>query len=95
MWALDLQLGLHNYFCCQMQCVGDICHDPYFCHYDKYKESTELKLEFTQNKSLSFTINTSSLDEVLMQSDFITLHVPAQKEYIIGKDEFDKIFNDG
>lgn len=60
-------------------------------YYDKYNESTELELEFTNNKSLSFTIKTSSLDEVLMQSDFITLHVPAQKEYVIGKDEFDKM----
>ena len=60
-------------------------------YYDKYKESTELKLEFTQNKSLSFNINTSTLDELLMKSDFITLHVPAQKEYIIGKNEFDKM----
>jgi len=31
------------------------------------------------------------LDEVFMKSDFITLHVPAQKEYIIGKNEFDKM----
>ena len=60
-------------------------------YYDKYNESTELNLEFTHNKSLTFTINTSSLDEVLMKSDFITLHVPAQKEYIIGKNEFDKM----
>ena len=26
-----------------------------------------------------------------MKSDFITLHVPAQKEYIIGKNEFEKM----
>ncbi|MCB0434053.1 MAG: 3-phosphoglycerate dehydrogenase, partial [Mangrovimonas sp.] len=28
-------------------------------------------------------------EEVLKQSDFITLHVPAQKEYVIGEKEFE------
>ncbi|MBT8322179.1 MAG: 3-phosphoglycerate dehydrogenase, partial [Eudoraea sp.] len=33
-------------------------------------------------------------DEVLAKADFISLHVPAQKEYIIGRAEFD-LMKDG
>ena len=31
----------------------------------------------------------SNRTDILKQADFITLHVPAQKEYVIGKSEFD------
>ena len=31
------------------------------------------------------------LKELLKSSDFITLHVPAQKEYVIGESEFEKM----
>ena len=34
------------------------------------------------------------LKDVLKEADFITLHVPAQKEYVIGKTEFD-LMKDG
>ena len=29
------------------------------------------------------------MDDVLKQSDFVTLHVPAQKDYVIGQAQFD------
>ena len=32
-----------------------------------------------------------SFDDLLKNSDFISLHVPAQKNYVIGKNEFDKM----
>ena len=35
-----------------------------------------------------YYIKTISKDEVLKQADFITLHVPAQKEYVIDEKEF-------
>jgi len=57
--------------------------------YDPFNEKANLELEFFDGRTLNFEIETISKEEVLKQSDFITLHVPAQKEYVIGKAEFD------
>ncbi len=62
--------------------------------YDPFIEKADLELSFFDGQKLNFTINTISKDEVLKQSDFITLHVPAQKDYVIGKAEFD-LMKDG
>ena len=59
--------------------------------YDKYLESAVLKLDFMDNKSIDFNIKISKFDDLLKNSDFISLHVPAQKNYVIGKNEFDKM----
>jgi len=56
--------------------------------YDPFIEEAELELDFFDGRQLNFKINTISKESVLKQSDFITLHVPAQKEYVIGKSEF-------
>ncbi|MGK0126767.1 MAG: D-3-phosphoglycerate dehydrogenase [Candidatus Azotimanducaceae bacterium] len=56
--------------------------------YDPHIESVDLELDFYNGESINFTIDTISKEEVLQQSDFITLHVPAQKEYVIGTEEF-------
>ena len=57
--------------------------------FDPYIDETTVTLEFYDNQKLDFTIKTTSKEDVLKESDFITLHVPAQKEYVIGKAEFD------
>ena len=59
--------------------------------YDKYLESAVLKLDFMDNKSIDFNIKISKFDVLLKNSDFISLHVPAQKNYVIGKNEFNKM----
>ncbi|WMI67241.1 D-2-hydroxyacid dehydrogenase [Mangrovimonas sp. YM274] len=59
--------------------------------FDPYMETVNLELDFFDGQKLNFEINTISKDDVLKQSDFITLHVPAQKEYVIGKKEFDEM----
>jgi D-3-phosphoglycerate dehydrogenase len=56
--------------------------------YDPHIESVDLDFDFYNGESVNFTIDTISKEEVLQQSDFITLHVPAQKEYVIGTEEF-------
>jgi len=61
--------------------------------YDPFIEKANLELEFFDGQTLNFEFNTISKDEVIKHSDFITLHVPAQKEYIIGKNEFDAMKN--
>ena len=61
--------------------------------YDPFIEKANLELEFFDGQSLNFEIKTISKEEVIKHSDFITLHVPSQKEYIIGKNEFDAMKN--
>lgn len=61
--------------------------------YDPFIEKANLELEFFDGQTLNFEIKTISKEEVLKHSDFITLHVPSQKEYIIGKNEFDAMKN--
>ena len=55
---------------------------------DKYIDSAEVTIEFFNGESVKVSIDTISMDEVLKTSDFISLHVPAQKEYVIGRKEF-------
>lgn len=62
--------------------------------YDPFIEKADLELDFFDGQTLNFEIKTISKEEVIKQSDFITLHVPAQKEYVIGENEF-KAMKDG
>ena len=58
---------------------------------DPFIEEVEIPLEFFDGQSLNFKIKTISKEEVLQQSDFFTLHVPAQKEYVIGTSEISQM----
>ncbi len=62
--------------------------------YDPYMEKANLTLEFFDGQSLSFEIETIAKEDVLKQADFLTLHVPAQKDYVIDKKEFE-LMKDG
>lgn len=54
-------------------------------------DTLDLKLDFYDGQTLSFNLKSHTLAEVLKVSDFITLHVPAQKDYIISSNEFAKM----
>ena len=62
--------------------------------YDPFIQEANLELNFFDGQKLSFNIKTISKESVLKQSDFITLHVPAQKDYVIGSKEFE-LMKDG
>ncbi|MCC1484147.1 D-2-hydroxyacid dehydrogenase [Winogradskyella immobilis] len=62
--------------------------------YDPFMESAHVELEFFDNQKVNFEIKTESKEAVLNQSDFLTLHVPAQKDYVIDEAEF-KQMKDG
>ncbi len=62
--------------------------------FDPFIENVDIKLDFFDGQSVNFPIKTVSKEEVLKNADFITLHVPAQKEYVIGKSEFE-LMKDG
>ncbi|WP_340073852.1 D-2-hydroxyacid dehydrogenase [Leptobacterium sp. I13] len=56
--------------------------------YDKFIDKGTVQLTFFDGQSVTYEIKTQPLDGVLKNADFITLHVPSQKEYVIGKKEF-------
>tara|TARA_R110000868_G_scaffold112160_3_gene302247 strand:- start:703 stop:1653 length:951 start_codon:yes stop_codon:yes gene_type:complete len=56
--------------------------------YDPFLDKANLELDFYDGQKLNFNIETISKEDVLKQADFITLHVPAQKDYVIDEAEF-------
>ena len=62
--------------------------------YDPFIDAANLEIEFFDGQTLNFEINTITKEEVLQQSDFLTLHVPAQDNYVISTNEFE-LMKDG
>ncbi|MBU3012502.1 D-2-hydroxyacid dehydrogenase [Polaribacter vadi] len=58
---------------------------------DELVESAPITLDFFNGQKISFQIDTIDKNELLKEADFITLHVPAQDDYIITETEFDKM----
>ncbi len=46
-----------------------------------------ITVSFFDGQQVNFKIKTINKEDLLKESDFITLHVPSQKEYVIGKTE--------
>ena len=61
--------------------------------YDKFNEQANVKLDFFDGQNLSFKLKSSTFDELLNNSDFITVHIPASNEYIIDSDQIAKMKN--
>lgn len=55
--------------------------------YDKHVNTVNLKLEFFDQQYVSFKLSGTSFEEVLSESDFVSLHVSDQKQIIIGQKE--------
>ncbi|WP_303319013.1 D-2-hydroxyacid dehydrogenase [Flavivirga abyssicola] len=62
--------------------------------FDPFMDEANLELDFFDGQKLNFNIKTISKEDVLKQADFLTLHVPAQDDYVIGKPELE-IMKDG
>jgi D-3-phosphoglycerate dehydrogenase len=56
---------------------------------DKFINQAEIRVAFFDGQFLTVTIATEPLEDVFKQSDFITLHVPAQDGYVIDKAELE------
>ena len=56
--------------------------------FDPFLTKANLELEFFDGQKLDFEIETTTKEEVLRQADFLTLHVPAQKNYVIDEADF-------
>jgi D-3-phosphoglycerate dehydrogenase / 2-oxoglutarate reductase len=54
---------------------------------DKYVGEAVIKVDFYNGQFINVDIQTEPFEELLKHSDFITLHVPAQDTYVIGREE--------
>ena len=59
--------------------------------HDRQTTNGDLEVEFFKGITQMFQIESNTMEDVLQQSDFITLHLPAQKEYVIGNNEIKKM----
>jgi D-3-phosphoglycerate dehydrogenase len=58
---------------------------------DSHVGEADITLDFYDGQQVTLKIKTEPISELIKHSDFITLHVPAQKEYVIGKKEIDQM----
>ncbi len=60
---------------------------------DMFVDKATIKVNFFDGRFIDFEIETVSMEEIYKQSDFITLHVPAQDGYVIGAKQFEQMKN--
>lgn len=58
---------------------------------DTEVQEATITIPFFDGQSVSFSVETQPFNDVLSKADFITLHLPAQDEYVITATEFDKM----
>ena len=61
---------------------------------DSFVSEAVIRVDFYNGQFINVDIVTEPMEDVLKHADFITLHVPAQKGYIIGREEL-KLMKDG
>ncbi|MFC7357298.1 D-2-hydroxyacid dehydrogenase [Jejudonia soesokkakensis] len=54
---------------------------------DSHVGEADITLDFYDGQQVTLKIKTEPVSELIKHSDFITLHVPAQKDYVIGKEQ--------
>ncbi len=59
--------------------------------YDKFIEETSLDIEFFDGQNITFNLVSSTFEQVLENSDFISVHIPASDKYIIDSKEIEKM----
>ena len=58
---------------------------------DKFIDKASIKVSLFSGAAVTEEIQTQDIDSLLEQADFISLHVPAQKDYVIDKAAFSKM----
>ncbi|MBC7913952.1 MAG: D-2-hydroxyacid dehydrogenase [Pyrinomonadaceae bacterium] len=59
--------------------------------FDVYDFATELELNLAAGINVKVPVTRVTLDELIAQSDFISIHVPFLDKPILGKEEFEKV----
>ncbi len=52
---------------------------------------SQIGLSFYDGQEVTFNLKSSDKDQVLQQADYISLHIPEQQNYVLGKSEFSKM----
>lgn len=60
---------------------------------DNYIENAPVTIDFFNGQKITIVVKTTDLETLLKDSDFISIHVPAQETYLIGEKEFQKMKN--
>jgi len=63
-------------------------------YFDPFLDSACIEVPFYDGQSVRFDLNNTPKEALLETADFISLHVPAQKAYVIGSKEFE-LMKDG
>ena len=58
---------------------------------DKFIDQVDLKITLSTGDSIYVKIKTQDFDDLIQNSDFISLHVPAQKSYVINAEVLSKM----
>ena len=61
--------------------------------FDKLNKEVSLTLNFFDGQSKTFNLSSSSYEDLLNSSEFITVHIPASDKYIIDSNEFSQMKN--
>jgi D-3-phosphoglycerate dehydrogenase len=61
--------------------------------YDIFEVPNELELIIGANTKVNCPINVVSIDQLIKDADFISLHVPFSEKPVLGKDEFENMKN--
>nr|WP_298789517.1 D-2-hydroxyacid dehydrogenase [uncultured Allomuricauda sp.] len=56
---------------------------------DQLVSNATIDVPFYDGQSVKFELESIDMESVLKESDFISVHVPAQKSYVLGKKEFE------
>ena len=59
--------------------------------YDKFNKEANLKIDFFDGQNISFKLSSSSFENLLKDSDFISLHIPASDKYLLDSNEFSQM----
>jgi len=59
--------------------------------YDKFNKEANLKLGFFDGQNISFKLSSSSFENLLKDSDFISVHIPASDKYLLDSNEFSQM----
>ena len=58
---------------------------------DKFMEAATIQVVFFDGQTVDVTIKIQSQESLLAEADFISLHVPAQNDYVIGAGEIEQM----
>lgn len=61
---------------------------------DKFLGNAQIRVDFYNDQFINVEIATEPIEDIFKHSDFISLHVPAQDNYLISTEEF-KLMKDG